>query len=138
MDERIAGGRDDPLPMKRTLATFTAATSLLCFAAAQDKAKEPDNSGKNERDKSGATVTPGDQSNAPEDVKMTQDIRRMVMDDKGLSMTAKNVKIITIAGKVTLRGPVNTAAEKEAIANHAKMVAGKTAVTDELEVKANK
>ncbi len=112
--------------------------ALLTFSTAQEKAKEPDNSGKNERDKSGAAVTPGDQSNAPADLKITQDIRRMVMDDKSLTMTAKNVKIITIAGKVTLRGPVNSAAEKEAICNHAKMVAGKTAVTDELEIKATK
>ncbi len=111
---------------------------MLSLSIAQENAKDPDNSGKNKRDKSGATVTPGDQSNAPADVKITQDIRRMVMDDKSLTMTAKNVKIITIDGKVTLRGPVNTAAEKESVCNHAKMVAGKTAVTDETEVKSAK
>lgn len=124
--------------MKRTLSTLIATAALLGLSVAQEKANEPDNSGKNKRDKSGATVTPGDQSNAPADVKITQDIRRMVMDDKSLTMTAKNVKIITNAGKVTLRGPVNTAAEKEAVCNHAKMVAGKDAVTDQLEIKATK
>ncbi len=49
-----------------------------------------------------------DQSNDPADIKMTADIRKMVVDDDSLSMAAKNVKIITIAGVVTLRGPVNT------------------------------
>lgn len=120
--------------MKQTLATIAAA-SLWSFSVAQDKAREPDNSGKNERDRKDATLTPGDQSNSPADLKTTQSIRRAVMDDKSLTMTAKNVKIITIGGKVTLRGPVQTAAEKDAICNHAKTVAGKTAVTDELEVK---
>ncbi len=124
--------------MKSTLLTLAALGASLGLTLAQDQGKAPDNSGKNERDKSGATVTPGDQSNAPADLKITQDIRRMVMDDKSLSMTAKNVKIITIAGKVTLRGPVNSPAEKEAVCNHAKMVAGKTAVTDEIEVKSTK
>ena len=34
-----------------------------------------------------------------------QEIRQAVMKDKSLTMTAKNVKIITAYGKVTLSGP---------------------------------
>ncbi len=44
--------------------------------------------------------------------------------DSSLSFTAKNVKIITIGGKVTLRGPVKTDAERSAIEAQAKNVAG--------------
>ena len=138
VDGRSAPARRVIPVMKRTLPILFAASLLGVSAIAEDKVKAPDNSGKNERDKNHATLTPGDQSNAPADVQITKDIRRMVVDDKSLSMTAKNVKIITAGGKVTLRGPVNTAAEKETVSAHAKMVAGQTAVTDELEVKTTK
>ena len=75
-----------------------------------------------------------DQSNDPADVKMTADIRKMVVSDDSLSMTAKNVKIITIEGVVTLRGPVETPGEKSAIESHAKH-AGAKQITNELEIK---
>ena len=58
----------------------------------------------------------------------------MVVNDGSLSMTAKNVKIITIQGVVTLRGPVDTAKEKSAIESHAKH-AGAKKITNELEIK---
>ena len=50
-------------------------------------------------------------------------------------MTATNVKIITANGVVTLRGPVNTAAEKAKIGELAKKNAGKAKVDNQLEVK---
>ncbi|OYW72430.1 MAG: hypothetical protein B7Z37_24915 [Verrucomicrobia bacterium 12-59-8] len=104
---------------------------------ASDKRTDADNTAQNERDKSGDTKTPLDQSNRPEDIKITQDIRKAVMADDGLSITAKNVKIITTAdGKVTLRGPVNTEDEKTKIDAHAKKVAGDAPVVNQLEVKA--
>ena len=60
------------------------------------------------------------------------------MKDKSLTMTAKNVKIITAQGKVTLRGPVNSAEEKTKINDLAKAAAGQVPVDNQLEVKANK
>ena len=59
------------------------------------------------------------------------------MKDDSLSMTAKNVKIITADGVVTLRGPVKTAAEKATIAKLAEANAGSAKVMDQLEVKAS-
>jgi osmotically-inducible protein OsmY len=56
------------------------------------------------------------------------------MANDQLSASAKNVKIITVNGKVTLRGPVNTDAEKEAIAN-AVQQSGVTDVDNQIEVK---
>jgi len=53
------------------------------------------------------------------------------------STTAKNIKIVTVNGKVTLRGPVNSEAEKTSIVTIAKTVAGDGNVDDQLEVKAN-
>ena len=63
-----------------------------------------DNTGKNARDQDDQSVTATDQSNDPADLKLTADIRKMVVGDDSLSMMAKNVKIVTIGGVVTLRG----------------------------------
>jgi len=94
----------------------------------------PDNSGKNVRDRQDATLTPGDQSNAKSDVAITQAIRKAVVADKGLSVNARNVKIITTKGVVTLRGPVGSAEEKETIAAKAQQVAGVKRVDNQLEI----
>jgi osmotically-inducible protein OsmY len=51
-----------------------------------------------------------------------------------LSTDAKNVKVITQNGHVTLRGPVESAAEKATIEGKAVQVAGAGRVTSELEV----
>jgi hyperosmotically inducible protein len=97
-----------------------------------------DNTAKNVRDRNDATLTPGDQGNSPADREVTQKIRKaLVIDATGYSVTAKNIKIITVNGKVTLRGPVKTDAEKTGIVTIAKSVAGEGNVEDQLEVKAN-
>jgi hyperosmotically inducible periplasmic protein len=57
-----------------------------------------DNTGRNERDRSGATLTPEDQSSNKADVELTRRIREAVVADKSLSTNAHNVKIITEAG----------------------------------------
>ena len=73
-------------------------------------------------------------SNDPADLKLTADIRKMVVGDDSLSMMAKNVKIVTIGGVVTLRGPIENEKEKAAIESHAKR-AGAKKITNELEIK---
>ena len=99
---------------------------------------DADNSGKNVRDRNNAELTPGDQGNSATDRDITRKVRQMLVSGTNdYSMTAKNVKIITANGKVTLRGPVNNPAEKTAIEMLAKTVAGDTNVEDQLEVKTN-
>ena len=61
-------------------------------------------------------------------------IRKAVMDDKTLSSSAHNVKIISQAGKVTLKGAVKTDEEKSTIVKLATDVAGAGNVTDEMTV----
>jgi osmotically-inducible protein OsmY len=122
--------------MKQTTLT------LLCFAAVTISAlaqEQPaaDNTAKNQRDRSGGTMTSGDQSNSPEDTKLTAAIRRAVVGDKSLSMMAKNVKIITANGVVTLRGPVKTDAEKATVEKLAQSAAGGAKIDNQLEVKAS-
>ena len=112
-------------PMKRTLLALTCLSAVSVAAlAADDKKVNPDNTAKNERDRSGETQTSGDQSNSSADLKITQAIRQALMKDGELSTTAKNIKVITANGQVTLRGPVKTAQEKAKIDQIAKSAAG--------------
>jgi len=86
--------------------------------------KDADNSGVNTRDRSSAALTPMDQGGSESDRKITQQIRQDLMKDKSLSFTAKNIKVITINGKVTLRGPVKSEAERSAVEAAARRAAG--------------
>ena len=96
----------------------------------------PDNTGRNVQDRSGATLTPGDQSESEADRTLTQKVRQAVMADESLSTTAHNIKIITTNGAVTLRGPVNSAQEKTKINAKAQQIAGATKVDNQLEIAA--
>jgi osmotically-inducible protein OsmY len=131
-----------PLPggtqqkMKRLTLSLLCLSILTFSALAQDK--PADNSARNERDRSGETKTSGDQSNSPADIKITAAIRRAVMKDRSLTMTAKNVKIITAGGLVTLRGPVKSAQEKTKIDQLAKAAAPGAQIDNQLEVKESK
>jgi hyperosmotically inducible protein len=113
--------------------------SLLCLAAftmsgvAQENTAA-DNTAKNQRDRSGETLTSGDQSNSQEEINLTAAIRRAIVSDKSLSATAKNVKIITTNGMVTLRGPVKTDAEKATVEKLAQSAAGGAKIDNQLEV----
>lgn len=109
--------------------------SNVAAMPAQNPPSEPDNSRMNARDRNGSTLTPMDQGSGEQDRRITQQIRQAVVKDGSLSFTAKNVKIITINGKVTLRGPVKTDAESAAIESAAKKVAGGGQVDNFLEVK---
>ena len=121
--------------MKRTLLVLTCLSTVTLAAMAADDKTKPDNTAVNERDRSGETQTSGDQSNSSADLKITQAIRQALMKDSELSTTAKNVKIITNNGQVTLRGPVKTAQEKAKIDQLAKSAAGGAKIDDQLEVK---
>ncbi len=88
----------------------------------------------NERDRHD-TMTPGNQGNGKSDTDITAEIRRSVVADSALSFNAKNVKIITKDGKVTLRGPVKSDTEKSSIESKAKAAAGVSSVDNQLEVK---
>jgi len=101
-------------------------------AAAPDRSSAPDadNTRVNTRDRSSTALTPMDQGNSDTDRKITQQIRKDLMNDKTLSFTAKNVKVITINGKVTLRGAVKSEAERSSIEAAARRAAGDSGQVD--------
>lgn len=110
----------------------------LLLLAACDRGAHPaaDNTDKNERDQHVAALTPGDQGGSEADRSVTQHVRQGVMDRDSLSTNAKNVKIITVDGVVTLRGPVESDKEKADIATIARGVSGVKSVNNQLEVAA--
>lgn len=121
--------------MKRTLLVLACLSTVSVAAMAADDKTKPDNTAINERDRSRETQTSGDQSNSSADLKTTQAIRQALMKDSELSTTAKNIKIITNNGQVTLRGPVKNAQEKAKIDQLAKSAAGGAKIDDLLDVK---
>jgi hyperosmotically inducible protein len=123
--------------MKQIILSLLSVSVFTLSAIAQET-PAADNTSKNQRDRSGETRTSGDQSNSSEDVKITAAIRSAVFKEDSLSSTAKNVKIITADGTVTLRGPVQNEAEKAKIAELAQSAAGNAKIDNQLEVKASK
>jgi len=94
----------------------------------------PDNTAQNVRDRAGASLTPIDQGTSSADISITRAIRKQVRNTPGLSVNARNVKIITRNGRVTLRGPVNSEDEKRQIAEIAVKATSPAEVDDQLEV----
>lgn len=78
--------------------------------------------------------TPVDQAENEADRQISADIRKAIVADDALSTNAHNVKIITSAGTVTLRGPIKNQQEKASIEAKAKQVAGVMKVDSFLEV----
>lgn len=101
--------------------------------SAQDSPKA-DNTAVNQRDREKSEPTADQQKETSSDRETTQKIRRSIMSDKSLSTYAHNIKIIAQNGTVTLKGPVKSAEEKQAIEQKAAAIAGKDKVNSEIEV----
>lgn len=114
---------------------------LLAAAGCDNKSNHAplpaDNTGVNTRDTQPAAATPTDQGENEVDRTISQKIRQGVMKSDTLSMSAKNVKIITTGSVVTLRGPVKSDKEKSDIAAIAQNTEGVKSVNNMLEIAAN-
>jgi osmotically-inducible protein OsmY len=126
----------------KTISVFLL-SSVMLLGCSKDRsddkqvsqaAVEPDNSGRNVRDRNEQVKTATDQSEAEADRTISQSIREAVTNDDSLSTNGKNVKIITIDGTVTLRGPVKSEKERSAIAAKAQQTAGVKNVDNQLEI----
>ena len=101
----------------------------------QQASPAPDNTKVNERDRSQNEPTADQQKDNRSDRDITQQIRQSIMKDKSLSTYAHNIKIATKDGQVTLKGPVRSEDEKQAIEAKAAEVARDGKVTSELNIK---
>jgi hyperosmotically inducible periplasmic protein len=116
--------------------TVLALAALFALPACKDEVAgaEPDNTARNERDREGNNPTPLDQKNNENDLRIAQEIRKALVDNDQLSLNAHNVKVISVNGLVTLRGPVQSNAERDTVEVIATAVAGVTRVDNQLEV----
>ena len=93
-----------------------------------------DNTKVNTRDRAKGAVTADQQKDNASDRKLTQTIRRALVQDKSLSSYAHNVKVIARGGQVTLKGPVRSEEEKQNIESKAVVVAGAGHVTNQMSI----
>jgi hyperosmotically inducible protein len=118
------------------IASFGVLVSACDRTTDASRTAAADNTARNVRDQGSKLPTPMDQGESEADRAITQQVRQSVVKNDTLSTNAHNVKIITQKGVVTLRGPVNSAAEKATIVAAARSASGVTRVDDQLEVKA--
>jgi len=120
--------------MLLAISLMTCGAYSNALAQSPPPATAADNSGVNVRDRANDAMTAGEQSGSKGDLDLTARIRQSIVKDDSLSMMAHNVKIISINGAVTLRGPVKTEQEKTTIASKAQAIAGADHVNDQLEI----
>jgi hyperosmotically inducible periplasmic protein len=125
--------------VRTVLCTAMLLTAVVVASAQEPSTQQaspaPDNTKVNERDRSQNEPTADQQKDNRYDRDITQQIRQSIMKDKSLSTYAHNIKIVTKDGQVTLKGPVRSEDEKQAIEAKAAEVARDGKVTSELNIK---
>ena len=126
--------------VKILLAQLFLMSSLSLLWAQQDTDANQappaaDNTKVNQRDRNQTEPTADHQKDNSADRQLTQQIRKALMKDKSLSTNAHNVKVIAQDGMVTLKGPVNSDSEKQAVESKATEIAGTDKVTSEIQVR---
>lgn len=115
---------------------FLMLMAAVSFAAC-DRVDHPrngydkDSTGVNGRDQ----VNPTNPLDTEADRVLTERIRAAIVEDKNLSTDAKDIKIITVNGVITLRGSVLNEAEKANIVNKLRSIIGAQRVDNQLESK---
>ena len=129
----------------KNVMTSLAIGALMCAAptAFADNVKnEPDtakdkaanNTDRNRPERQAGEPTAEQQKNNKSDLEITRLIRRAIVTDKSLSISAHNIKIITQNGAVTLKSPVRSEQEKQTIEQKAIEITGKANVKCEIEI----
>lgn len=111
--------------IKRTFMTLAAIGSLTFVIQVDAKSVA--------KGASSSAVTADDQlKGSRNDVELTRRVRDQITSKDSLSTKAHNIKIITLNGVMTLRGPVQSENEKMEIARIAKSVTSD--IRNELEI----
>ena len=117
---------------KTTLFLLPLSLLLMIGFASCEKRPDADNTARNP-----AKPNAGDESETEADREITANIRKAVVADDSLSINAQNVKIISVNGVVTLRGPVKSEKEKMTIETKAKQAVGVKSVNNLIAIEAN-
>lgn len=117
------------------LAGFLTVTAVNAQSVdSTTKHEDADNTKANAADRHTDAKTPLDQSNDKDAIDATASIRRAVLQDKSLSTSAHNIKIVTNGDVVTLRGPVKSADEKQRVESLAMKAAPGKQVRNEMSI----
>ena len=125
------------ITVRALLAQFVLLGGLGLLWAQQDTSPsqgQPDNTKVNQRDRNRSEATADQQKENPTDRQLVQQIRKALVKNKSLSTYAHNVKVVAQNGMVTLKGPVKSAEEKQAVETMAAQIAGSDNVTSEIQV----
>ena len=131
------GGMSKALVRFLSLLIVLFGTLTLVWAQDADTKQSqqaPDNTKINQRDRNKSEPTADQQKDNRSDRELARQIRRAIVKDKSLSTYAHNIKVIAQDGMVTLKGPVNTQEEKQAVEAKAAAIAGQGKITNEIEV----
>jgi len=117
------------------MAVWLGSIGLALAQQPRSARQAPDNTRTNQRDRSQNEPTADQQKENQPDRELTAKVRQALVKDKSLSTYAHNVKIIAQDGVVTLKGPVRSEQEKEAVeAKAAEAAGGADKIRNELEV----
>jgi hyperosmotically inducible periplasmic protein len=122
--------------IKALLTQLVLLGSIGALWAQQDAPDQlaADNTKINQRDRNKAEPTADQQKETAADRQLVQQIRKAIVKDKSLSTYGHNIKVISQNGAVTLKGPVKSDEEKQAIEAKAAQIAGADKVTSEIQV----
>jgi osmotically-inducible protein OsmY len=122
-------------PRHHSLVRAIVLGGLMALTATAATAQTaPDNTKVNKRDRAEGAVTADQQKETAADRELASKIRHALTKDDTLSTYAHNVKIIAIAGEVTLKGPVRSDEEKKTVEAKAVEIAGKDKVKNLLSI----
>ncbi len=121
--------------LKKISLLMVVLPAIAIASSESNREADSDNTKVNRRDQNSAELTAEDQSRGSAgDVELTRKIRSSITSDDALSTNAHNIKIITLNGQVTLKGPVKNAEEKNALEKHASKFAQRTDIRNQLEI----
>ena len=123
VDQQTSGGTAEATTKKHDANTANTANTAKTRAT-PDKSDQPTDQ----------TPSVFRQGNDEIDLDITQRIRKQLIEDDALSFSAKNIKIVTQDGVVTLQGSVKSEDEAKEVRSKAIAEAGQGRVKDLLEV----
>ena len=126
------------MKLLKEIGILSSICSLVFMSSLSFADINSDNSKVNQRDRLTDEATADQQSTNQPDTEITRKVRRDLIANKDLSTYAHNVKIITVDGQITLKGPVRSKEEEDIILKYARSISGVTKVTNELEVATSK
>jgi len=132
-EQATAGGADTQVQTPMDPAALKEAHNTIDEAANTSERLADTTAAKADYANQSGSV-PGTPANHQTDLERAAEIRRALMGADGLSTSARNTNVLVEQGRVTLRGRVESAAEKARVEEAARLGDGATRIVNELEI----